>query len=44
MYGMTNYGKFFDDELTNWEIDESGFNQSNVKCLYIKSMHRMIPS
>ena len=30
MYGMTNYGKLFADELTNWLIDEAGFNQS--KC------------
>ena len=30
MYGMTNSGKFFSDELTNWLIDESGFNQ--YKC------------
>ena len=26
MYGMTNYGKLFSDELTEWLI-ESGFNQ-----------------
>ena len=24
---MTNYGKLFSDELTNFLIDESGFNQ-----------------
>ena len=27
MYGMTNDGKIFADELTNWLIDEAGFNQ-----------------
>ena len=30
MYGITNSGKLFSDELTNWLIDEAGFNQS--KC------------
>ena len=25
MYGMTNYGKLFADELTNWWIDEKYF-------------------
>ena len=30
MYGMTNYGKLFANELTNWLIDEAGFKQS--KC------------
>ena len=30
MYGMTNSGKMFSDELTNWLIDEAGFNKS--KC------------
>ena len=30
MYGITNYGKVFADELTNWLIDDAGFNQS--KC------------
>ena len=28
MYGMTNDGKLFSDELTNWLIDEVGFKQS----------------
>ena len=27
MYGVTNSGIFFPDELTNWLIDEAGFNQ-----------------
>ena len=27
MYGMTNYGKLFSDELTEWLIEE-GFMQS----------------
>ena len=27
MYGMTNNGKLFDDELTNCLIDEADFNQ-----------------
>ena len=30
MYGMTNSGKLFSGELSNWLIDESGFNHS--KC------------
>ena len=30
MYGMTNSGKLFSEELTNWLIYESGFNHS--KC------------
>ena len=29
-YGMTNSGKLFADELTNWLIDETGIKQS--KC------------
>ena len=44
MYGMTNYGKLFDDELTNGIIDESGFNQSKEKLLYITSMKHMATS
>ena len=31
MYGMNNYGKLFSDELTNWLINEAGFNQSKCK-------------
>ena len=31
MYGITNSGKLFADELTNWLIDESGFNHSKCK-------------
>ena len=37
MYGMNIYGKLFADELTNWLIDEAGFNQSKCKIsLYYK--------
>ena len=28
---MTNFGKLFADELTNWLIDESDLNQSKCK-------------
>ena len=31
MYGMTNSGKLFSDELTNWLIDEVGFKQSQCR-------------
>ena len=31
MYGMTNSGKLFADELTNCLIDEAGFNQPKCK-------------
>ena len=31
MYGMTNSGKIFSGELTNWLIYESVFNQSKFK-------------
>ena len=31
MYGMTNYGKLFSDELTSLLIDKSGFNQSKFQ-------------
>ena len=41
MYGMTNSGKLFADELIDWFIDESGFKNSNTRCLYITSMHHM---
>ena len=30
MYGMTNYGKLFPDELTEW-LPEAGFIQSHCK-------------
>ena len=30
-YGMTNSGNLFSDKLTNFLIDEVGFNQSNFK-------------
>ena len=37
MYGMTNYGNIFDDELNNWLIDESNFKQSQCQMyLYYK--------
>ena len=28
---MTNYGKIFSDELTNYLVDKSGFDQSKCK-------------
>ena len=31
MYGMTNDGKLFSDELTNRLIDEAGFKNSQCK-------------
>ena len=31
MYGMTNSGNLFSDELTNWLIDIAGFNQSKYQ-------------
>ena len=40
MYEMTNSGKLFDDELTNWLIYESGFNQS--KC-QMSVYYRYVP-
>ena len=37
MYGMINSGNLFSDELTNWLIDEAGFNHSKCKIsLYYK--------
>ena len=40
MYGMTNSGKLFADDLTEF-LPEAGFIQYNVRCLYIISMHQM---
>ena len=31
MYGMNSSGKLFDDDLTNWQIDVSGFKQSQFQ-------------
>ena len=31
MYELTNSGKIFSDELTNWLIYEASFNQSNFQ-------------
>ena len=31
MYGMTSSGKLFSDELTNWLMDDAGFNQSKFQ-------------
>ena len=31
MYRMNNSGELFPDELTNWLINEAGFNQSKCK-------------
>ena len=37
MYGITNYGNIFADELTNQMIDEKGFKQSQCQiCVYCK--------
>ena len=44
MYGMTNFGNLFSDELTNWLIDKAGFKIPNVKCLHFTSMNQMVPS
>ena len=40
VYGMTNSGKLFSDELTEWLL-EAGFIQSNVRFISIISMHQM---
>ena len=40
MYGMTNYGKLFAVELTEWLLEIGNFNH-NVRCLSIISMHQM---
>ena len=34
MYGMTNDGNIFADELTNWLVDESGLKKSQCQ-MYI---------
>ena len=31
MYGMTNYGQLFSDEVTNWLIGFSDFRQSQFQ-------------
>ena len=31
MYGVTNSGKLFADEIINWLIDDSEFNQSKFQ-------------
>ena len=37
MYAINNFVKIFDDELTNWLIDESGFKQSQcIMSIYYK--------
>ena len=36
MYGMTNSGKLFSDELKDSLFNESGFKNINARCLYIK--------
>ena len=41
MCGMTNYGKLFSGEFTDWLINETGFKNLNTRCLYITSMHHM---
>ena len=40
MHGMTNSGRSFSDELTNWRKDEAGFNHS--KC-QISVYYKYIP-
>ena len=40
MYGMTNSGKLFADELTEWLIKEGLYNH-NVRCLSIINTHLM---
>ena len=40
MYGITNSGNLFSDELTEWLL-EAGFTNLNVRCLSIISMHQM---
>ena len=42
MYGMTNSGKLFADELTEWLIEEV-FCNHNVRCPSTISMHLMNP-
>ena len=42
MYGMTNSGKLFADELTEWLIEE-GLCNYNVRCQSTISMHLMDP-
>ena len=42
IYGMTNSGKLFSDELTEWLIEEVLCN-NNVRCPSIISMHLMDP-
>ena len=40
MYGMTNAGKLFADELPEWSL-EAGLSNINVRCLSVISMHQM---
>ena len=40
MYGMTNSGKLFADELTEWLL-EAGLYNINVRCLSIINIHQM---
>ena len=41
MYGMTNSGKLFADELTEWLLEAGFIPYINVICLSIISMHQM---
>ena len=43
MYGMTNNGKLFANDITNWLMDEAVFKNHNQKCPYTKSMQHMDP-
>ena len=40
MYGITNSGKLFSDELTEWLL-EVGLLNLNISCLSIISMHQV---
>ena len=40
MYGMTNSGKLFADELTEWLL-EAGLISIYVRCLCIIGIHQM---
>ena len=41
MYGMTNDGNIFADDITNWLIDMKGLKKNTI--IYTTSMHYMDP-
>ena len=43
MFGITNSGKLFSDELTNWLIYVAGLKNQNVKISNTTSIHQMDP-